>query len=85
MSTILSFVSPWEFILRYTVIAGMIIMAIGVAMLLLAKKITMVKRGSDLIDKNDKLYVALMYVGIGLILLGMIIAVLPVEATLYKV
>ena len=85
MSTILSFVSPWEFILRYTVIAGMIIMAFGVAMLLLAKKITMVKRGSDLIDKNDKLYVALMYVGIGLILLGMIIAVLPVEATLYKV
>ncbi len=82
---ILSFVSPWEFILRYTVIVGMILMAFGVATLLLAKKITIVKRKSEVVDKNDKIYVALMYIGIGLILLGMIIAVLPVEATLYKV
>ena len=85
MSMILSFVSPWEFILRYTVLVGMVIMAFGVATLLLAKKITMVKRKSDLIDKNDKLYVGLIFVATALILLGMIISVLPVEATLYKV
>lgn len=85
MSTLLSFVSPWEFILRYTVLAGMVIMSIGVAIMLMAKRITQVKRKSDRIDKNDKLYVALKFVGIALILLGMIIAVLPVESTLYKV
>lgn len=85
MSTLLSFVSPWEFILRYTVLAGMVFMSFGVALLLLAQKITMVVRKSDSIDKNDKLLTTLKFVGLGLILLGMIVMVLPVEATLYKV
>lgn len=84
MSTLLSFVSIWEFILRYTVIAGIAVSAIGVAICMLSKRITMAKRHSDSIMKNDKLYQGLIIVGVCLILLGLILIALPIENTLYK-
>ena len=85
MSLILSFVNPLEYLLRYTVIAGVIIAAIGAAVCFMAKRITMAKRNVAEINKQDKLYVTIMLVGISLILVGMIVMVLPVEGTLYKV
>lgn len=84
MSTLLSFVSIWEFVLRYTVIAGIVVSAIGVAICMLAKRITMTKRHSDSIMKNDKLYQGLIIVGVCLILLGLILIALPIENTFYK-
>ena len=83
MSTFLSFVSPWEFLLRYTVVIGMVIAIIGVAMCLMAKRITMAKRNTDVVDKRDKLYSGIIFIGVSLILLAMIIIALPIEATLY--
>lgn len=84
MSTLLSFVSIWEFILRYTVIAGIVVSAIGVAICMLSKRITMAKRHSDSIMKNDKLYQGLVIVGVCLILLGIILIALPINSTFYK-
>jgi len=85
MSLLLSFVSPLEFLLRYTVIVGIIVATIGASICFMAKRITMAKRNVVQINKQDKLYVTLMLVGISLILLGMIIMVLPIEGTFYKV
>lgn len=85
MSAILSFESPLEFLLRYTVIAGVIICAIGVSICLMAKRIVMAKRKTTTIDRKDRLYVTLMLLGLGLILVGMIVMVLPIEATFYVV
>jgi len=65
MSTLLSFVSPLEFLLRYTVITGMIISALGVAVCLMAKKITLLKRKTEELDKSDKFYVTIMTLGFG--------------------
>ena len=83
MSTLLSFVSPWEFLLRYTVIIGVVIATIGVAICLMAKRITMAKRNTDVVSSRDKLYSGLVFIGVALILLAMIIIALPIEATLY--
>ncbi|HJD06033.1 MAG TPA: hypothetical protein IAB72_04115 [Candidatus Onthoplasma faecipullorum] len=85
MSTILSFVSPWEFLLRYTVITGVIIAIVGTAILFMAKRITMAKRKTDEINKNDKLYITLLIVGLMFVLIGMIIIALPIDATFYNV
>lgn len=84
MSTLLSFVSVWEFLLRYTVIFGIVVAAIGVAICMLAKRITMFKRRTDEINKNDKLYQGLLIAGICVILLGLILIALPIENTFYK-
>ncbi len=85
MSNILSFVSPWEFILRYTVITGMVLAIIGTAILFMARKITLAKRNTDTLDKSDKLYQALLFVGVAFILVGMICIALPVDATFYRI
>ena len=85
MSLILSFVNPLEFLLRYTVIAGVIVAAIGVAICLTAKRIVMVKRKATVINRKDRLYTTLMLLGLGFLLVGMIIMVLPIEATFYVV
>ncbi len=84
MSTLLSFVSPLEFLLRYTVITGIVIAVIGASICFMAKRITMAKRKSDEISKSDRLYVGLMVTGICFILVGMIIMVLPIDATFYN-
>lgn len=85
MSLILSFVHPLEFLLRYTVIAGVLIASIGVAICLTAKRIVMAKRKTTTIDTKDGLYTTLMLLGLGFLLIGMIVMVLPIEATFYVV
>lgn len=80
----LSFESPLEFLLRYTVITGIIIAVIGASICFLAKRITMAKRNVDNIDKKDRLYVALLLGGLCLVLVGMIFISLPIDATFYK-
>ena len=83
MSTILSFENPMEFLLRYTVITGVIIAIIGAAICMMAKRITMAKRKQDEISKDDRMYVGLMIAGLALILVGIIFIALPVDATFY--
>ena len=83
MGMFLSFESPLEFLLRYTVITGVIFAIIGAAIMMMAKRITMAKRQQDEISKNDRLYMGLMITGICFILIGMIIIALPIEETFY--
>ena len=75
---------PLEFLLRYTVITGIIIAIIGTALCMTAKRITMAKRQQVEINKKDKLYSTLMLLGLSFILVGMIVMVLPIEATFYR-
>lgn len=75
---------PLEFLLRYTVITGVIIAIIGTAICMMAKRITMAKRSQVEINKKDRLYSTLMLLGLAFILVGMIIMVLPIEATFYR-
>lgn len=84
MSILLSFVNPLEFILRYTVISGMIVAILGTALCFMAKAITISKHGEEF-SKSDKLYRTLILLGILLILIGIIVIALPINATLYKV
>lgn len=75
---------PLEFLLRYTVITGIIVATIGTAICMMAKRITMAKRKQVEINKKDRLYSTLMLLGLAFILVGMIIMVLPIEATFYR-
>ncbi len=75
---------PLEFLLRYTVITGVIITMIGVALSMMAKRIVMAKRNQVEINKNDRLYVTLKYLALAFIVIGMIIMVLPIETTFYR-
>ena len=83
MSLLLA-MEPLEFLLRYTVITGTIIAIIGAAICMTAKRITMAKRKQVEINKKDRLYSNLMLLGLAFILLGMIVMVLPIEATFYR-
>ena len=83
MSLLMSFESPLEFLLRYTVIAGIIVAIVGTAICMLAKRITMAKRDQDYVDKSDKLYSTLQMLGLAFILIGMIMIALPIDATFY--
>jgi len=82
--TLLLAMHPFEFLLRYTVITGIIMAIIGTALCMMAKRITMAKRKQVEIDKKDRLYVALMLIGLAFILLGMIVIALPIEVTFYR-
>lgn len=84
MFNLLSFVSPLEFLLRYTVIFGILFAVAGFVVIVLAKPITLKKKNMSVLNKNDKFYLTLLIVGLGLIMLGMIIMALPISATLYK-
>lgn len=75
---------PLDFILRYTVITGIIFAIIGAALCMTAKRITMAKRKQVEIDKNDKLYTTLRYIGFALITIGMIIMVLDIDVSFYR-
>ncbi len=75
---------PLEFLLRYTVITGIVFAVIGTAICMTAKRITMAKRKQVEISKNDKFYTGLMLIGLAFILIGMIIMVLPIEVTFYR-
>ncbi|MBQ8615257.1 MAG: hypothetical protein IJ415_01660 [Clostridia bacterium] len=75
---------PLEFLLRYNVIVGIVFAIIGTAICMMAKRITMAKKQQVEIDRKDRLYVTLQFIGLGLILIGMIFIALPIEATLYR-
>ncbi|MBO5954418.1 MAG: hypothetical protein J6Q13_00435 [Clostridia bacterium] len=75
---------PLDFLLRYTVFAGVIIMIIGTALCMTAKRVTMAVKKQVEINKKDRLYVTLMLLGLAFIMIGMIIMVLPIEATFYR-
>ena len=75
---------PLEFLLRYTVITGIVFAIIGTTLCMTAKRITMSKRKQVEISKQDKLYVTLKCVGLVLILIGMIIMVLDIDASFYR-
>ena len=85
MGLFLSFEHPLEFLLRYTVIAGVLVAAIGIAVCLCAKRIVMAKRKTTSLNRQDKLYTTLILLGLGFLLIGMIIMVLPIEATFFVV
>ena len=75
---------PLEFLLRYTVITGVVVAIIGTALCMSAKRITMSKRKQVEISRQDKLYVTLKCIGVALILIGMIIMVLDIDAGFYR-
>ncbi len=81
---LLSFSSIWEFLLRYTVITGVLIAMAGTTLCMVAGSIQKSKRKINKIDKKDKLYINLIFIGVILILVGMIFMVLPFENTFYK-
>lgn len=84
MSLLLSFESPMEFLLRYTVITGVILAVVGTVLCMLAKRVTMFKRRQEEIDKHDKIYVTMLLLGLSFIMIGMIFIALPIDATFYK-
>ena len=75
---------PLEFLLRYNVIAGIICATIGVAIYLMAKRITMAKEHKVEIARNNKTLVTLQCIAILFIIAGIILIALPFEATLYR-
>ncbi len=75
---------PLEFLLRYSVITGVILAIIGTAICMMAKRITMAKRNQVEINKKDRLYSTLLLLGLAFILIGMIVIALPIEATFYR-
>ena len=75
---------PLEFLLRYTVITGIVIATIGTALCMTAKRITMAKRNQVEINKKDNLYQTLILLGLAFIMIGMIVMVLPIEVTFYR-
>lgn len=79
----LRFTNPLEFLLRYTVITGVVVAIIGLTLCFIAKQLTMKKRKTTEINKNDKFYVGVMLTGCALVLIGMILIALPIEATFY--
>ena len=56
-----------------------------IAICLSAKRIVLAKRKTTVLDRKDRLYTTLMLLGLGFLLIGMIIMVLPIEATFYVV
>ena len=75
---------PLEFLLRYNVLAGIVVATIGTAICMMAKRIAMAKKGQVEIDKNDSTYASIRILGIVLIVAGMILIALPFETSLYR-
>lgn len=82
MSFILA-MHPMEFVLRYNVIAAMIVAGIGVGLLFSAKRITRYTQKIDKVEKDNKFLQKIQAGGWLLVLIGMIIMILPFEATLF--
>lgn len=82
MSFILA-MHPLEFVLRYNVIVAMLIAGVGVGLLFSAKKITKYNQKIDKVEKDNKFYQKIQAAGWLLVLIGMIIMILPFEATLF--
>ncbi len=75
---------PQEFLLRYTVIIGIIFAVVGLVVCCIAKRLTMLIRKQEVLDKTDKLYQGILYTGLALVLVGMVCIALPIEDTFYK-
>ena len=82
MSFILA-MHPMEFVLRYNVIAAMIVAGIGVGLLFSAKRITRHTQKINTVEKDNKFLQKIQAVGWLLVLIGMIIMILPFEASLF--
>ena len=82
MSFILA-MHPLEFVLRYNVIAAMLIAGVGVGLLFSAKKITKFNQKIEKVVKDNKFYQKIQAAGWLLVLIGMIVMILPFEATLF--
>lgn len=61
-----------EFLNQPLIIVGLILLAFGIAMAVLAKRITRVARQSDEVDPNDKVYAAFKIIGLLLITAGFV-------------
>ena len=69
-----------DFINDYLVTApriiGMSLIAIGIALAFVAKKLARVIKKTDIIDSSDKTYVTILSVALVIILVGMIVCIL---------
>lgn len=63
---------------RSNVIAGIILAAVGLALTLLAKKITRIARKKQDIDEADKLYLALKGLALVMILVALIVMIIKI-------
>ena len=61
-----------QFLNQPLIIIGLILLAIGIATVTLAKRITRVARQSNNVDHNDKMYVTFKVIGLLLIVAGFI-------------
>ncbi len=67
-----------DVISRVNVIAGIILAAVGLALTLLAKKITRIARKKQDIDEADKLYLALKGLALVMILVALIVMIIKI-------
>ncbi len=67
-----------DVISRANVIAGIILAAVGLALTLLAKKITRIARKKQDIDEADKLYLALKGLALVMILVALIVMIIKI-------
>ena len=65
-------VSLIQFLNKPLIIVGLILLSIGIATCVLAKRITRVARQQDEIDPEDRMYTAFKVIGLLLILAGFI-------------
>ncbi len=76
-------VSFREFINQPLIIVGLILLAFGIAIAVLAKRITRVARQDDVVDPNDRVYTAFKIIGLLLITAGFVC--ISVDIILYIV
>ena len=67
-----------DVISRANVIAGIIFAAVGLALTILAKKITRIARKKQDIDEADKLYLALKGLALVMILVALIVMIIKI-------
>lgn len=65
-------VSLIQFLNKPLIIVGLILLAIGIATVALAKRITRVARQSNNINENDRMYVAFKVMGLLLMVAGFV-------------
>ena len=76
-------VSFREFLNQPLIIVGLILLAFGIAIAVLAKRITRVARQDDEVDPNDRVYTAFKVIGLLLITAGFVC--ISVDIILYIV
>jgi len=66
-----------EFIVKVNVILGIVLACIGIACIMLSRRVTMVVDKTDAVERTSKVYVGVRVAGVILILVGMIFIALP--------